>query len=93
MKWKSRHQRGRLKRDDKMIPNEISEDKAKYNKKHLIYEVKMGYSYPIGNSWNLNFWVGYNSFDFAVVEPSVVDFKSSTPLQLGVGFSYFLRRR
>lgn len=60
---------------------------------NLIYKVKMGYSYPIGNSWNLNFWVGYNSFDFAVVEPSVVDFKSSTPLQLGVGLSYFLRRR
>ena len=53
----------------------------------------MGYSYPIDDSWNLNFWVGYNSFDFAIVNPSVVDYKSSTPLQLGIGFSYLVSKR
>lgn len=73
--------------------NEMSEDKTKFSKKHHIYEIKMGYSYPIDDSWNINFWLGYSSFDFAVVNPTVIDFNSSTPLQLGVGFSYLLSSR
>lgn len=84
----------KLKRAITQINHNIeNNDKTKFSKKHNIYEAKMGYSYPIDDSWNLNFWVGYNSFDFAIVNPSVVDYKSSTPLQLGIGFSYLLSKR
>jgi len=62
-------------------------------KKHITYEIKLGYEYPINDNCNMYFCLGYNSFDFSVINPSEIKYKNSTPLQLGLGLCYLIGRK
>jgi len=62
-------------------------------KGHFQYEIKLGYQYPVNNKWAINCWLGYDTFDFSVIDPSVFQFKTSTPLQLGLGFNYIIKSK
>ncbi len=73
--------------------NETTPQKKIFDKKHFTYEIKAGYEFPVNDNWNMCFWLGYNSFDFAIVNSDAIKFKSSTPLQVGVGFNYLLSKK
>lgn len=59
----------------------------------IQYEIKAGYQFPIGDKWGIACWVGYNTFDIAKVKPEVIRFKNTTPIQIGVGLSYLVKRK
>jgi len=58
----------------------------------LQYEFRAGYQFPVSERWAINCWLGYNTFDFSRVNPEIMKFKNSTPIQLGIGFNYILKQ-
>lgn len=62
------------------------------HKSRLTYEIRGGYQFPIDDRWGMSCWIGYNTFDFSKVKPSVIKYKNSTPLQVGIGFNYIIKQ-
>ena len=72
----------------KLKLDRITDYTGSSEKSHFNYEIKVGYEYPIDKDWRMSFWGGYNSFNFSKINPSIIKFKNSTPIQIGIGFHY-----
>lgn len=59
-------------------------------KNRIIYEIRAGYQFPINERWGMSCWLGYSTFDFSEIEPSIIKHKNSTPIQIGIGFNYII---
>lgn len=57
------------------------------------YAIKAGYQYPIGRLFTLKGWLGYSTFDFYRSGKSEDNekLKTTTPIELGIGFCYILK--
>lgn len=66
----------------------LSGDKTKGR---FQYEIRAGYQFPVTNRWAISGWIGYNTFDFSSIKPESIRFKNTTPLELGIGFSYIIK--
>ena len=53
------------------------------------YTVLLGYQHPIAEKWAVDAWLGYDVLDYG--KAFYNHLKTSTPFQVGVGFSYMLR--
>lgn len=60
------------------------------HKNRITYEIRAGYQFPLDERWAMSCWLGYNTFDFSKIKPSVIKYKNSTPIQIGIGFNYII---
>lgn len=73
--------------------DKLNNTSSGYIKKFLQYEIRGGYQFPIGDQWSIAAWAGYNTFDFGKIKPKSIKYKNSTPIQLGIGFSYIIKHK
>jgi len=72
--------------------NKITDMEGSAHKYKFQYEIRAGYQFPVSERWAINFWLGYNTFDFSKIKPEAIKFKNSTPFQLGIGFNYIIKQ-
>jgi len=71
--------------------DKISNMSGGSHKSFFQYEIRGGYQFPIAERWGMTGWIGYNTFNFSKINPDVIEFKNSTPIQLGIGFHYIIK--
>lgn len=70
----------------------ISNQRGSEQKFQFQYEIRAGYQFPIDDRWAMSAWLGYNTFDFSKVKPEILEYKNSTPVQIGIGFNYIIKQ-
>ncbi|MBK5720552.1 outer membrane beta-barrel protein [Dysgonomonas sp. Marseille-P4677] len=72
--------------------DEVSNMKGSTHKFQFQYEIRAGYQFPIDTRWAMSCWLGYNTFDFSKVKPEAIEYRNSTPIQIGIGFNYIIKQ-
>ncbi len=72
--------------------DKISNKKGSAHKYRLQYEIRAGYQFPVNDKWAINCWLGYNTFDFSKINSKIIKQKTSTPIQIGIGFNYIIKQ-
>lgn len=57
----------------------------------FLYEIKLGYQFPVNERWAMSCWLGYNTFDFSKIKPEIIKLSNATPIQIGIGFNYIIK--
>lgn len=71
--------------------DKVTNMSGKAHKYMFQYEIRAGYQFPVDDRWAISCWVGYNTFDFGQIKPETIQFKNSTPIQIGIGFNYIIK--
>lgn len=72
----------------KLDLNRIESQSGKKSNNHFDYEVRLGFLYPLSQSIDANFALGYSTYNFGRIDRKNIKFKNTTPISIGIGISY-----